>query len=422
MAKENQNFFAKIGDITINSAEKATQVAQIPVNKAGELSDKVNSKFNKPKKEKKPSKLSGLTSKFKGFGSKSSSDSESKVGFLDKFKNIGSGSSSGGIFDKVKGVGKDSGEKITSFRPKQSASKLKKRMTMSSEEIELFKDLVQENKSAKDKKAEKEEEKRRKKQEQQYQKASLEGLLEANESDDGVDPKLIMVGGILVGFVFLGVTVVLGMDIMIGAAIMLLIVFASIVMAMLPKLKSGGSNAEAARELPFALRQMSTELKSGIGLHDSMRSIANAGYGPLSDEFAYTLEEIKYGETTENALTNMAERMNSEGMTRAVHQITRTLGSGGDLAKTLTVIADDLAYEMRMKLNDYAQKLNSFTMIYMFIAVLAPVILLIMLMAATNVMKQQLIPDMGLILIYLIFFPAIVTFIIVLIKRLEPKM
>ena len=62
-------------------------------------------------------------------------------------------------FDKVKGVGKDSGEKITSFRPKQSASKLKKRMTMSSEEIELFKDLVQENKSAKDKKAEKEAEK-----------------------------------------------------------------------------------------------------------------------------------------------------------------------------------------------------------------------------------------------------------------------
>ena len=89
---------------------------------------------------------------------------------------------------------------------------------------------------------------------------------------------------------------------------------------------------------------------------------------------------------------------------------------------TLTVIADDLAYEMRMKLNDYAQKLNSFTMIYMFVAVLGPVILLIMLMAAANVMHTALIPDMALILIYLIFFPAIVAFIILLIKRLEPKM
>jgi flagellar protein FlaJ len=425
MAKGNQNFFAKIGDLTINSAQKTTELAQIPVAKASEVKGKVNSKFNKPKKEKKPSKLSGLTSKFKGFGSKSDSDSESSEGgLLDKIKTMGSrsDSSEGGLFNKVKGVGKNSGEKITSFRPQQSASKLKKRMKMNDQEIEVFKSLVQENKSAKDKKAEKEEEKKRKKQEQQYQKASLEGLLEANENDSGVDPKLIMGGGILVGLIFLGVTVFLGMDIMIGAAIMLLIVFAAIVMAMLPKLKSGGSNAEAARELPFALRQMSTELKSGIGLHDSMRSIANAGYGPLSEEFARTLEEIKYGETTENALNNMAERMNSEGMTRAVHQITRTLGSGGDLAKTLTVIADDLAYEMRMKLNDYAQKLNSFTMIYMFIAVLGPVILLIMLMAATNVMKTQLIPDMGLILIYLVFFPAIVAFIILLIKRLEPKM
>lgn len=426
MAKKNQNFFAMIGDATISSAQKATEVAQVPVNKATEISGKVSSKLNKPKKEKKPSKLSGLTSKFKRSSSKSDSGSESSEGgFLDKFKNIGSrfgSSSEGGFLDKIKGAGKDSGEKITSFRPQQSASKLKKRMTMSSEEIELFKGLVQENKSAKEKQAEKEEEKKRKKAEQQYQKASLEGLLEANENDGAVDPKLMIIGGVLVGFIFLGVVVALGMDIMIGAAIMLLIVFASIVMAMLPKLKSGGSNAEAARELPFALRQMSTELKSGIGLHDSMRSIANAGYGPLSDEFARTLEEIKYGETTENALNNLAERMNSEGMTRAVHQITRTLGSGGDLAKTLTVIADDLAYEMRMKLNDYAQKLNSFTMIYMFIAVLGPVILLILLMAAANVMKQALIPDMGLILIYIVFFPAIVAFIILLIKRLEPKM
>lgn len=439
MAKENQNFFAKIGDITINSAQKATEVAQIPVAKASEVSGKVSSKFNKPKDNDKPSKLEGLTSKFK-FGSKSDSESSggglfnkvknigsnsdsSEGSLLDKIRNVGSGSSSGGsLLDKVKGVGKDSGEKITSFRPQQSASKLKKRMKMNDAEIEVFKTLVQENKSAKDKKAEKEEEKRKKKEEQKYQKASLESLLEANENDGAVDPKLIIVAGVLVGFVLLGVVVFLGMDVMIGAALMLLVVFASIVFAMLPKLKSGGSNAEAARELPFALRQMSTELKSGIGLHDSMRSIANAGYGPLSEEFARTLEEIKYGETTENALTNMAERMDSEGMTRAVHQITRTLGSGGDLAKTLTVIADDLAYEMRMKLNDYAQKLNSFTMIYMFIAVLGPVILLILLMAAANVMKQALIPDMGLILIYLIFFPAIVTFIIVLIKRLEPKM
>ncbi|MDP3484286.1 MAG: type II secretion system F family protein, partial [Methanobacteriaceae archaeon] len=105
-----------------------------------------------------------------------------------------------------------------------------------------------------------------------------------------------------------------------------------------------------------------------------------------------------------------------------IYQITRTLSSGGDLAKTLNVIADDIAYEMRMKLKDYAQKLNSFTMIYMFVAILGPVILMIMLLAASTVMGGELLPPIALIIMYLFFFPLIVGFMAFMIKRLEPKL
>jgi len=73
-----------------------------------------------------------------------------------------------------------------------------------------------------------------------------------------------------------------------------------------------------------------------------------------------------------------------------------------------------------MKLKDYAQKLNSFTMIYMFIAILAPVITLIMLIAASTVMGAIL-PPIVLLLMYLFFFPAIVVFMAFMIRRLEPK-
>jgi flagellar protein FlaJ len=121
-----------------------------------------------------------------------------------------------------------------------------------------------------------------------------------------------------------------------------------------------------------------------------MRSVAMSGYGPLSEEFARALEEIKYGGNHGKSPGNMSERINSEGLTRAIHQITRTLTSGGDLAKTLSVIADDTAYEIRMKLKDYAHKLNSFTMIYMFVAILGPVIFMIMIIAAATVMGELL--------------------------------
>ncbi len=105
------------------------------------------------------------------------------------------------------------------------------------------------------------------------------------------------------------------------------------VIVFLPNIKKGTRSNDASRELPFALRQMATELRAGIGMHDSMRSIALSGYGPLSEEFGRALEEIKYGETTEKALVDMSDRINSEGLRRAVYQITRTLSSGEILQK-----------------------------------------------------------------------------------------
>jgi flagellar protein FlaJ len=76
---------------------------------------------------------------------------------------------------------------------------------------------------------------------------------------------------------------------------------------------------------------------------------------------------------------------------------------------------------MRMKLKDYAQKLNSFTMIYMFVAILGPVILMIMLIAASTVMGKSMFPPAVLLILYLFFFPMIVGFMAFMIKRLEPQ-
>jgi flagellar protein FlaJ len=106
---------------------------------------------------------------------------------------------------------------------------------------------------------------------------------------------------------------VLGFGIEIGLVFGMLIFLMSVMIIFLPKMQKGKKSNEASRELPYALRQMATELRAGLGLHESMKSVALSGYGPLSEEFARTLEEIKYGETTENALMDMSERIDSDG-------------------------------------------------------------------------------------------------------------
>ena len=64
-----------------------------------------------------------------------------------------------------------------------------------------------------------------------------------------------------------------------------------------PQIKDDRSYSDMNRELPYALRHMSIELKSGKGLHDSMLTIRNADYGSLSREFNRVLEEVKFGST-----------------------------------------------------------------------------------------------------------------------------
>jgi len=302
-------------------------------------------------------------------------------------------------------------EKLRTPEASKPSTRVIKKMGMEKDEIEIFRDLIDQKYEKKEKSPQEKDVK--------VQKASLEELLK--EEEKGLEPKLILlIGGISFGVVFIAM-VVLGFGVEIGLVFGAIILLMAMFIVYLPKIQTGGRSTAASREIPFALRQMATELRAGIGLHDSMRSVAMSGYGPLSEEFARALEEIKYGETTEKALTDMSERINSEGLTRAIYQITRTLTSGGDLAKTLSVIADDTAYEMRMKLKDYAQKLNSFTMIYMFVAILGPVIFMIMLIAAATVMGP-IIPPILLLIMYLFFFPAIVAFMAFIIKRMEPKL
>lgn len=389
-----KKFFNKIGNFTVDSSQRMGEGVQVPVKKLSNM--RPAERRIKEKKDQKPEEKP-ITEKTK---TQSADTSTLSNGFF-KGKNDSKPS-------KERFKGKDS-ESPKIARPTRTI----KRKKMDKEEIAMFKDLI-------DKKHEQTEESEldRKKQDA-LRKASLEEILK-EEQKEQLDPRLIIImGGISFALVVV-ILVVLGFGIEIGLVFGIIILMMAMFIVFLPRMRQGRKSSDAARELPFALRQMATELRAGIGLHDSMRSIAISGYGPLSEEFSRALEEIRYGETTEKALMDMSERINSEGLERAIYQITRTLSSGGDLAKTLSVIADDTAYELRMKLKDYAQKLNSFTMIYMMVAILAPVIAMVMLIAASTVMGA-LLPPILLLIVYLFFFPAIVAFMAFMIKRLEPQ-
>lgn len=209
-----------------------------------------------------------------------------------------------------------------------------------------------------------------------------------------------------------------GLEISLMAVVLIMMLY--VFMRVYPQLMQKRTFNDLNQELPYALRHMGVELKSGKGLHDTLFTVSKANYGSFSAELTRVLEQVRYGRSMESALLEMSNRIGSDGLSRAVQQIVGTLRVGGNLASSLEVIADDISFEMHIKLKDYSQRLNAFILIYTFLAILAPVILLIMLMAASTVMGD-IIPSNIIMIMYVVLFPMIVVFMGVLIKKLEPK-
>ena len=222
------------------------------------------------------------------------------------------------------------------------------------------------------------------------------------------DKKLLIIIPLIITFLI---------NIQLGTLTILILIIAT--KKEIPKIKKNKKQNNISKILPFALRQLSTELQAGIGLFDALNTIANSNYGELSKEFKITLNDIQYGTNYIEAFNKLSQRVNTEIMNKVISQIIRTLTNGGNLANTLNIIANENSKTMKIKYKEYSEKLNSVMLLYMFIAVLIPVIIFIMIIAATTVMGSIIKPELLLIL-YLFFFPMIITFMIIIIKNMEP--
>jgi flagellar protein FlaJ len=231
---------------------------------------------------------------------------------------------------------------------------------------------------------------------------------------------IIAVGSALLFSVLLGILLGLQGGLM-GIALALPIFFFVLMYAkMYPRSKVRARSDAFSRELPFALRHMATQLSSGSGLLETMRSVSQSGYGVLSEEFKRAILEIDRGATIEEAYERMNLRIDSAGLKKTSRQIISTLRTGGNLAKTLKIIAEEVSLEMRMKLKDFIQTLNTFSLMYMFIVIVAPVLITTLVIAMGIAMKGLPMPPATLWLLYLAFF-GISVYMSFMIKRFEPK-
>lgn len=98
-----------------------------------------------------------------------------------------------------------------------------------------------------------------------------------------------------------------------------------------------------------ALTIMANSLRSGFSFLQSMDMVRKELTDPIKKEFTRTIKEITLGTPTEEALENMARRVNSEDLDLVVTAVLIQRQVGGNLAEVLDNIAETIRDRMRIK-------------------------------------------------------------------------
>ncbi|MBS3070028.1 type II secretion system F family protein [Candidatus Micrarchaeota archaeon] len=159
-----------------------------------------------------------------------------------------------------------------------------------------------------------------------------------------------------------------------------LVVFlvAAVVILVYPSSKASERAAQVDKALPFALRQLATQLKAGLSFYKSLSSLAKSEYGLLSKELEIVLRDLDSGLSTEEALRLLTQRVKSEGLHKAVLQIIRAMKTGGNLSVVISEIADDVSFETRQQIRDFTEKLNLVSILYIMLGIVMPVVVAIL--------------------------------------------
>jgi len=208
----------------------------------------------------------------------------------------------------------------------------------------------------------------------------------------------------------------------------LLFTFMAIIIGFLiPRRKAMSRGDSVSKELPFALRHMATELKSGLGLYRTIQTIALADYGELSEEFSRTINEIEEGTDTKLALRHLALRTQSKALRNSLIHVIRALRTGGNLSIIMNDIADDVSFSLRMKIKDFGQKMNFFATIFIYMAIVIPVFISILggikitPIQSGSVFQSLPLGIPVLAVFFLIFMPMLLAYLVFFISLSQPK-
>jgi len=118
------------------------------------------------------------------------------------------------------------------------------------------------------------------------------------------------------------------------------------------------SNAFTSK-FPDAIELLVRGLRSGLPVTETLGVVSSEVPGPVGEEFKLVTERIKIGKTMEDALQETADRLNTPEFSFFCITLAIQRETGGNLAETLSNLADVLRKRAQMKLKIKAMSSES---------------------------------------------------------------
>ena len=112
-------------------------------------------------------------------------------------------------------------------------------------------------------------------------------------------------------------------------------------------------------KFPDAIELLVRGLRSGLPVTETLTIVSSEVPGPVGEEFKMVTDRIRIGKTMEDALQNTADRLNTPEFSFFVITLAIQRETGGNLAETLSNLADVLRKRAQMKLKIRAMSSES---------------------------------------------------------------
>jgi len=141
------------------------------------------------------------------------------------------------------------------------------------------------------------------------------------------------------------------------------------------------------RALPYNLDLLTLSVEAGLDFAAAIGKVVEKGRkGPLADEFALTLRELKLGKTREEALRNLSNRCDIQTLTGFVNALIQADKMGTPLGKILRILSTAMRNERTQRAEKLANEapvkmlapLIGFIFPTIFLILFAPIIFSVM--------------------------------------------